>query len=56
VADVDMEPQTVRIEKPEALNVTALTSVGFATALGALAGLIPAVNAACMDLVAALRY
>jgi putative ABC transport system permease protein len=35
---------------------TAATSVGFATILGALAGLIPAVNAARMDPVAALRY
>ncbi|MGD0863395.1 MAG: ABC transporter permease [Candidatus Limnocylindrales bacterium] len=56
VADVDMEPRTVRIEEPEALNVTALTSVGFATVLGALAGLMPAVNAARMDPVAALRH
>jgi ABC-type antimicrobial peptide transport system permease subunit len=52
-----MESRTVRIEKPEALkNVTALTSVGFATVLGSLAGLIPAVDAARMDPVAALRY
>jgi ABC-type antimicrobial peptide transport system permease subunit len=51
-----MESRTLRIEKPEALRVTALTSVGFATVLGALAGLMPAVNAARMDPVAALRY
>ncbi len=35
---------------------TAVTSVVFAAVLGALAGLIPALNAARMDPVAALRY
>jgi putative ABC transport system permease protein len=35
---------------------TAASSVVFATALGALAGLIPALNAARLDPVAALRY
>lgn len=35
---------------------TALTAVAFSTILGALAGLIPALNAARLDPVAALRY
>jgi putative ABC transport system permease protein len=35
---------------------TAASSVVFATVLGALAGLVPAINAARMDPVAALRY
>ncbi|HYM83174.1 MAG TPA: FtsX-like permease family protein, partial [Candidatus Dormibacteraeota bacterium] len=35
---------------------TALSAVAFATVLGALAGLVPALNAARMDPVAALRY
>jgi putative ABC transport system permease protein len=38
------------------MAVTAATAILFATVLGALAGLIPAVNAARMDPVAALRY
>jgi putative ABC transport system permease protein len=35
---------------------TALTAVGFSTVLGALAGLIPAMHAARLDPVSALRY
>jgi putative ABC transport system permease protein len=35
---------------------TAITAVGFSTVLGALAGLIPAVHAARLDPVTALRY
>jgi putative ABC transport system permease protein len=35
---------------------TAITAVGFSTVLGALAGLMPAVHAARLDPVAALRY
>ena len=35
---------------------TALTAVAFSTILGALAGLVPALNAARLDPVAALRY
>src|SRR5512146_993767 len=35
---------------------TAITAVGFSTVLGALAGLIPAMHAARLDPVAALRY
>jgi putative ABC transport system permease protein len=35
---------------------TAVTAVAFATILGALAGLVPAVHAARLDPVAALRY
>jgi putative ABC transport system permease protein len=35
---------------------TALTALGFSTVLGALAGFIPALNAARLDPVAALRY
>jgi putative ABC transport system permease protein len=35
---------------------TALTAVGFSTILGALAGLVPALHAARLDPVAALRY
>ncbi len=35
---------------------TAVTAVGFSTVLGALAGLVPAVHAAQLDPVAALRY
>jgi ABC-type antimicrobial peptide transport system permease subunit len=36
--------------------VTAVTSVGFAAVLGGLAGLFPALSAARLDPVAALRY
>ena len=35
---------------------TAVTAVAFATILGALAGLVPALHAARLDPVAALRY
>ena len=35
---------------------TALSAVAFSTVLGALAGLVPALNAARLDPVAALRY
>jgi putative ABC transport system permease protein len=35
---------------------TALTAVGFSTVLGALAGFVPALHAARLDPVAALRY
>jgi hypothetical protein len=56
VADATWSRGQSESRSPRALNVTALTSVGFATVLGALAGLMPAVNAARMDPVAALRY
>ena len=36
--------------------MTAITAVAFSTILGALAGLIPAMHAARLDPVAALRY
>ena len=40
----------------ELTSGTALTAVAFSTILGALAGLVPALNAARLDPVAALRY
>ena len=35
---------------------TAITAIAFSTVLGAIAGLVPAMNAARLDPVAALRY
>ena len=40
----------------ELTSGTALSAIGFATILGALAGFVPALNAARLDPVAALRY
>jgi ABC-type antimicrobial peptide transport system permease subunit len=40
----------------ELTSGTALSAVAFSTILGALAGFIPALNAARLDPVSALRY